>query len=109
MNFVKPDDSDHHFLNPSRAGIAAQRLDDRQLRRLGAGRLAHMQGAPIRSAEGRGHPALAGEEVTHGRPAVADAVRAQAATDQLHELIGQHRDEQVAVDPRLGAVIDRNR
>ena len=31
----------------------------------------------------------------------------QAATDQLYELIGQHRDEQVAVDPRLGAVIDR--
>ncbi len=34
-------------------------------------------------------------------------MRAQAATDQLHALIGQHRNEQVAVDPRLGAVVDR--
>ncbi len=48
------------------------------MRRLGAGRLEHMQDAPIRPAEGGGHPVLAGEAIAQGRPALADAVRAQA-------------------------------
>lgn len=73
---------DKHLLFPYRAGIAAQGPDDRQLCRLGAGRLVHEPGAAVGTAEGGGDPALTGEDVAQGRAAAADAMRAQAATDQ---------------------------
>jgi hypothetical protein len=78
-NSLRLSASDKHFLYPSRDGIAAQRLGDCQLRLGGADRLAHMQGAAINTAEGGGDPALTGEDVAQRRPAVADAMLAQAA------------------------------
>lgn len=62
-NFLKPYGSDNHFLIPSWTRITVQRLDDRQLRWLGVGRLVHMQREPICPAKGGGHPALNGEDV----------------------------------------------
>ncbi len=65
-NFAKPGGLDSYLLYPSRAGITAQRLNDRQLRRFGTGRLAYMQAASVGTEEGGDDPALPGEGVRAG-------------------------------------------
>ena len=48
--------------DPSRSGLDAQGIVDRLLGRLGAGRLAHVHGAPVGTAEGGGNALLAFED-----------------------------------------------
>ena len=47
---------------PSRGGVDSQRVVDRLLGWFGAGRLAHVQGAPVGAAEGGGDALLAFED-----------------------------------------------
>ncbi|MDD1650419.1 MAG: hypothetical protein LUO80_08500 [Methylococcaceae bacterium] len=75
--------------------------------RFGARGLADVPGAASGVLEGSGDPALAGEGFTQGAPPCLHPVLSEAATDQPHALIGQHRDEQMAVDPRFLMVKDR--
>ena len=58
-----PDDRLHDGLgDPSRSGPDAQGIVDRLLGRFGAGRFAHVQGAPVGTAEGGGDALLAFED-----------------------------------------------
>jgi len=56
-----------------------------------------MQGAPVGAPETGGDSALAGHNPANGVPAQVNAALFQAAADDLHELVGQHGDEQVPI------------
>ena len=61
-NCVIEDRLHERLADPSRGGVDPQRVVDRLLRRLGAGRLAHVQRAPVGASEGGGHSLLAFED-----------------------------------------------
>jgi hypothetical protein len=87
--FVDRGGSDKQRGHTSRAGVDAKRLIDPHLPGLRLGRLAHMQGAPVGTAEGGSEAHLAGERLSQHRPTGVDALRLQVPADQLHELIGE--------------------
>ena len=87
------------FFDASGLGVEAQRLADGEVLPLGASRLAHVQGVAVGTLEHCGHAHLAGEPLAQGGPVRLDAVLLQRAPQDLHELIGEHGDEQVAIDP----------
>ena len=59
-----------------------------------------MQGPVVGTPEGGGHPLLPCQDTTQGRPAGPLPVRPQTLADELHGLIGQHGDKQVAFGAR---------
>ena len=65
------------------------------LRCFGTGRFAHMQRAPVGTAEGGGDALLAFQAPAKRGPARSLGALAQAAPDHLHELIRDHCDEQM--------------
>ena len=66
-----------------------------------------MQCTAVGAAEGRGHAHLAVEHLAQALSALVDVLRVQAPADQLHELVGEHGDEQVPIGARFLVVKDR--
>ena len=79
---------------------------DRQLRWLGAGGLAHMQGAAIGTAEHSGDPTLSRQALAQSALALGDAVLFEMAADDLDKLVGQDANEEVTLGALFGLVID---
>ena len=79
---------------------------DGLLVRFRGGGLAQVQGAAVGAAEGGGDAASRGEAVAQGGPTGGFASFAQAAPDDLHELVGDDGDEQVALGAPGDAVVD---
>ena len=71
------------------------------------GSLAHMQRAPVATAEGGGDALPAFQDPAKRGPARSLAALAQAAPDHLHELIRDHGDEQMPFGANGRVVIDR--
>ena len=85
----------------------AQRMEDRQVLSLWTGGLAYMQGLSAGLLKDRRDPDLPRELPAQGVPASVNALVGQLAAKDLHELIGQHGEEQVTVGPRFLVVLDR--
>ena len=81
-------------------------VDGRQFRFRTRG-FADMQGAAISTLEGGGDALLHGQDLPQTAPAALDTVFLQLPANDLHELIGQYGDEQVAVDANFFMVVDR--
>ena len=81
-------------------------VDGRQLRFRSRG-FADMQGAAIGALEGRCDALLHGQDLPQTAPAALNVVFLQLLANDLHELIGQYGDEQVAVDANFFVVVDR--
>ena len=82
------------FLYSSGQGIEIQSLVDFRQFGLRPSRFAHMQAATVGAAEGGGDAALHTQDVPQRAPAALNAVGSQVFANDLHELVGQHRDEQ---------------
>ena len=93
--------------DPSRSGADAQGIVDRLLRCFGTGRFTHMQRAPVGTAEGGGDALLAFQYPAKRDPARSLTALAQAPTNHLHELVGDHGDEQMPFGANRLVVIDR--
>ncbi len=63
-----------------------------------------MKGAAVLAPEDRRDALLAFEDASQAAPAFALALLAEAAADGLHQLVGDHGDEQVPVGAFLGLV-----
>ena len=87
--------------------VHAEGVVDRLLRCFGAGRFAHMQRTPVGTSEGGGDALLAFQDPAQRGPARSLAALAQAPANHLHELIGDHGDEQMPVGANGLVVIDR--
>ena len=87
--------SNGQFLHPSGTHLDAQRLVNPVQCRLSGGGLSDMQGAAIALAERRRHPLLHREDLAQPGPGHGVPGQFQFAADRLHQLIGQHGDEQV--------------
>ena len=87
-------DSNGEFLNPSRPRINVQRIVNPAQGGFGGGGLANMLGAAVALAERRGDPLLHREYLAQTRPGHGVPGELQFAPDRLHQLIGQHGDEQ---------------
>jgi len=66
-----------------------------------------MQGAAISTLEGRGDALLYGQDRPQTAPATLDVVFLQLLANDLHELVSQDGDEQVAVNTYFFMVVDR--
>jgi len=66
-----------------------------------------MQGPAGFLGEEGGHPLLSGKDFPQREPAVIDTLQVEFSPQDLNRLIGQHGDEQMAVDPVFLVVRDR--
>ena len=82
---VISDSADQFF--GSGCGAAALIAIDRQQVGFGDGGFAHMQGAAVTLIEGRGDPALYGEDVPQSRPAVRDSRGLEFHAQELNALV----------------------
>ena len=98
--------SDDHLLDASGSGVGVECAIDGLLAVLGAGGLSHMHGTAVLAPEGGGDALLSFEDGAQRVPACVFTGLAQAAADGLHQLVGDHGDEEVAVGALLGAVED---
>ena len=94
-NCVLEDNLDDCFADPSRCGVDVQSIVDGLLGRFGAGGLAHMQRRTVGASEGGGDAPLSFEDAAQRRPTGILTALTQARADHLHELIGDHGDEQM--------------
>lgn len=69
--------------------------------RFRSGSFAHMQSAVVLLREAGGDAALHREDITQASPGSVNALRLQTLTNHLDELIGRHRDEQMAIGALL--------
>ena len=65
-----------------------------------------MQCASVLAPEGRGNALLAVEDASQAGPAGIFSLLAETSADGLHQLVGDHGDEQMPVGAPLGAVED---
>ena len=81
-------------------------VDGRQLRFRSRG-FADVQGAAIGALEGGRDALLHGQDLPQTTPAALDVVFLQVLANDLHELVSQDGDEQVAVNTYFFMVVDR--
>ena len=98
---------DDCFADPSRCRVDAQGIVDGLLGRFGAGGLAYMQRRAVGASEGGGDALLTFDDAAQRRPTGILTALTQPCADHLHELIGEHGDEQMAVGADGLVVIDR--
>ena len=93
----------------SAAGIGGEPQDlvDLLMMRLGPGGLANMHGAAIAALQRGRHALLRGERLAQRLPTVVDAALLEPQAQRVHEVIGQHADEQMPFDPPVDLVEDR--
>ena len=99
--------SDNHLLAATGRRPEPEPLVDGQLTWFGAGGLAHMQGASVLTSERGGDALLTFEDAPQSRPLSVFTLRGEASADRLHQLVGDHADEQMPVGAVLGSVEDR--
>ena len=88
-------------------GVELEQAAQRLMAGLGARGLAHMHAAAVASLQGHGHPVLGGQRLAQRVPAVVDAVLLELQAQRVHEVIGQHADEQVPLHAPVHAVEHR--
>ena len=66
-----------------------------------------MHHAAIATCKRDGDAALAGQGLAQRVPAVVDGVVLELGAQHVHEVVGQHADEQVALDAAVDLVIHR--
>ena len=88
--------------------VDAQSLIDGLYRRFGAGGFAHMQHRAVGASAGDGDALLSLKDASQRRPTGFFAGLMQPCADHLHELIGEHGDEQMSFGPNRLVVIDRS-
>ena len=71
-----------------------------------AGSLSHMEGAAVLAMEGCGHALVPLEDGQEGGPSGSFALFAEVSADALHQLVGDHGDEQVPVGALGGPMED---
>ena len=106
-NCVLEGNSDDGFADSSRCGVDAQGIVDGLLGRFGGGGFSHMQCRAVGASEGGGDALLAFEDAAQRRPTGIFTGLTQPCANHLHELIGDHGDEQMAVGADGLVVIDR--
>ena len=99
--------SDDGLADAAGLRVDAEGVVEGPLIRFGLGGRAHVQRAPIGAPEGGGDALLAFEDAAQRGPTGVFAVRAQPGANDLHELVGDDGDEQVAVGPPRLAMVDR--
>ena len=98
--------SDDGLADAAGLRVDAERVVEGPLIGFGLGGRAHVQRAPVGAAEGGGDALLAFEDAAQRGPTGVFTVGAQPGADNLHELIGDDGDEQVAVGPSRFLVVD---
>ena len=93
-----------HAMGAAGIGRQAQDLVDLLMKRLGASGLAHMHGSPIAALQCGSDALLCGQRLSQGLPTVVDALGLELQTQHVHEVIGQHADEQMPFDPAINLV-----
>ena len=85
----------------------AQHVVDLLLARLGPGGLAHMHRAAIAALQGGGYSLLGGHRLAQRLPTVVVAFGLELQAQRVHEVVGQHADEQVPLQPPVDLVEHR--
>ena len=84
-----------HAMGAAGIGRQAQHLVDLLVARLRPSGLAHMHGAAIAALQCGSDALLCGQRLTQCLPTVIDALGLELQTQHVHEVVGQHADEQV--------------
>ena len=87
-------------------GREAQDFVDPLVMRLRPAGLAHMHGAAVAALQRGRHALLRGERLAQRLPTVVDALALELQAQRVHEVIGQHADEQMPFDPAIDPVED---
>ena len=98
--------SDGGLADASRLRVDAERVVDGPLSGFGLRGGAHVQGTSVGAPEGGGDALLAFEDAAQRGPTGVLAVGSQPGADDLHELVGDDGDEQVAIGPPRLLVVD---
>ena len=99
--------SDHGGLGFAGARVDTQGIVDDLLARLRARRPADMDRAPVGAFEFDGDPLLGTQAPAQRCPAQIDLAGFKLETHGVNDVVGEHRDEQVASDAVLLVVEDR--
>ena len=106
-NGVRNVGSNVSLLHTSRQRIEIQGLVNSRQFRFRTRGFADMQGAAISALEGGSDALLHGQDLPQTAPAALDIVLLQLPANDLHELVSQDGDEQVAVNANFFMVVDR--
>jgi len=87
------------FLGSPRPVADAQCVINDLLARLGTGGLANVNRLAVGACERDGDAILAGERAAYPLPAQMDPGGLELKTNGMHEVVGEHRDEQVPAHP----------
>ena len=82
----------------------AQYLVDFLMLRLRSAGLAHMHRPAIAALQRGRHTPLRGQRLAQRQPTVVDALGLELQSQHVHEVVGQHADEQMPFDPAVDAV-----
>jgi len=92
--------SNDEFFGPSRVGVQSQVYVERRELGLGQGGFSHVQGTAGTRGETAGDAALNAQDLAQAMPTFVDVLVGQARANDLDELIGEYRDEQMGVAAR---------
>lgn len=86
-------------LSTTGVGRQAENLDHGLLMRLRPGGLPDMHASAIAALQCGGDALLRGELLTHRVPFIVDALGREWQAQGMHEMVGQHADEQMPPPP----------